>query len=201
MEQHRHDRERLARRARAGLRDLIRLLGHDPDAADLADTPDRVLTALQLLAARPDDAAGVAQALGELPAKLGSGHRDCHVGPVPFTAICHQHLIPFAGGVYLTHAAGTGRPLLPVQLEWLVAFQAAGLTSPADIAARAVAALQREVGGDGAACLVRVTRRCPVMHDYDGDALAGWGCHTIASPAAAPSPRLRDFLARCYETG
>jgi GTP cyclohydrolase I len=50
----RRSRSALTAQARAGLRALLALAGEDPDRAGLADTPDRVIRAVEEMTRKPD---------------------------------------------------------------------------------------------------------------------------------------------------
>jgi GTP cyclohydrolase IA len=179
-------RRRLEVRAHEGVRALIQLLGDNPDRRDLVETPERMITALGVLAARPNPPGQASAVLRAAAAKVGpvdgasDGASDSCAGPVTFTAICQDHLFPFAGVAHVGHHRTDGyRAVDPWRLDWLVGLYATGPTSPIRIAQQVVLAIKCHVGGAGAGCVVRVTRRCPVLHEVDDpEDAAGWGSYT-----------------------
>lgn len=202
--------EALWARSVMGARSLMRLMRHDPD--ELTDTAEQFAAALVMIGRRPFPPGTIPATLlaapdpdGSAPAAPDAGpgeHQDEQgesgtglvvVGPVTFTALCQQHLLPWAGISWVAYDPGPpehpdhGRPVRPAQLSDLVRFFASGLTSPHLVSSHTAAALHRELGGQAGGCLTDWVHRCPVMHDLDHASSATWGIEGMF-PGAGPAP-------------
>lgn len=242
-------RSTLEAQATEGLRALIELLGDDPDCPVLEGGPRNYIAELQRIATRPpldlarllrSDPVGVvdvttlitgdfAENLGRrergeiphVPIPTVDGSAPVMAGPVPWSAICQNHLMPFGGVSWVAHDPGPrGYPPAPMDpadflrrraLGWrvparalavLAGHMAGGLTSPDHIAVQTAEALHQHLGGAGSVCRVRVLRPCPAPHrdrpsGYEYTVMHGRGGY--ADPEYMPSGEVTTDMARCRE--
>lgn len=82
--------------ATAAVRDLLRALGEDPDAAHLLETPRRVAAAFEeMLSSRPFD-------LTTFPNDEGYDELVV-VRDITFSSLCEHHLLPFVGVAHVAY--------------------------------------------------------------------------------------------------
>lgn len=144
--------------ANDAVRTIIRHAGGDPDAPGLADTPRRFLGAVAEMTGAPGDPAALLAVTFEAQVD-----EMIAVGPVPFTAICEHHLMPFTGHAWVGYIPGDGRVVGLSKLPRLVDHHAKRLTIQERIVSGIVADLERHLAPLGAGCVATAVHACTTM--------------------------------------
>lgn len=139
--------------------DFLRAAGLDVRDANLRETPARVTEAWadEFLAGYGATAAGV---LGDrFPVSKSSDHELVVVTGLHFRSMCPHHLMPYAGVAHLAYVPGAevvgfGR------LSALVDVFAHRLVLQEELARQVARALMKELGSQGAACVVSAEQTC-----------------------------------------
>lgn len=142
------------------VRDLLVYLGYDPDSPGLADTPQRVVRALDELTTgtHEDPADHLARTF---PAE-GTDHDELIlVNGVAFTALCEHHLLPFTGTATVAYVPQPGAPVVGLsKLARLVDGYARRLTMQERITRQVTDALTQRLDTKGAACVLTSHHAC-----------------------------------------
>lgn len=146
----------LTEQAERGIRALIQLAGYDPDSEGLARTPARVVAALLDMTSAPGDPAEF------LAVQFGAEDVDemVHLGPIPFTAVCEHHLLPFTGHAHVAYIPGGGRVVGVSKLARLVDHFARQLQIQERMTTQIADALVEHLDPRGVGVVVRATHSC-----------------------------------------
>ncbi|MFE5027902.1 GTP cyclohydrolase I [Streptomyces sp. NPDC056656] len=151
-------REAAATAYAAGLRAWLTARGLDSSSHALADTPDRVLRALDEMTA------GYDQDPAELLARTFPAEHDgmpIVVSGVPFASLCEHHLLPFAGTADIGYQPAPGAPVVGLsKLPRLLDVYARRLQTQEALTRQVTTALDRHLDSLGAACIVRSEHGC-----------------------------------------
>lgn len=141
--------------AEHGLRELLRLMGDDPDREGLRDTPARVVRAMVEMSAGlqldPADVLGTTFDVGSDEMVVVTG--------IEFVSLCEHHLLPFTGVAavgYLPDERVVGLS----KLARLVDLYARRPQVQERMTRQITDALDRYVKSAGSACVLRATHSC-----------------------------------------
>ncbi|MGW3971187.1 GTP cyclohydrolase I [Streptomyces ardesiacus] len=143
---------------KAGVRAWLEARGLDPDGPDLADTPQRVLNALNEFTAGYDEDPAV-----HLERTFPAQHSGTPivVTSVPFTSLCAHHLLPFHGHADIAYVPSEGQPVAGLsKLPRVLDVYARRLQTQEDLTRQVVDALDRHLTPLGAACIIRSEHGC-----------------------------------------
>lgn len=142
----------------AGVRAWLRNRGLDPDSSDLADTPHRVLRALNEMTA------GYEQDPAEPLARTFDVDHDggpIVVTGIPFTSLCAHHLIPFTGTADIAYQPHTGDPVVGLsKLARVLDVYARRLQTQEQLTRQITTALEQHLTPAGTACIIRSEHGC-----------------------------------------
>jgi len=181
----------------AGLvREMLHLLGEDPDRPGLERTPERVAESLSYLtegyAATPADVVG--DAVFDEPADGPIVIRD-----IEFYSICEHHLLPFFGKVHVTYEP-RGRIIGLSKVPRLVDLFAHRLQLQERLTAQVADALVEVVAPAGAGVIIEASHLCVMMRGVEKHRSA-----TVTSAArgvlAADAARREAFERAVFRTG
>lgn len=142
----------------AGLRAWLASRGLDPDSDALADTPARVLRALDEFTA----------GYGQDPADhlLRAFDVDHSGGPiavtgVPFTSLCEHHILPFSGTATIAYVPAPDAPLAGLsKLPRVLDVYARRLQTQERLTREVTTALDTHLKTEGSACILRSEHGC-----------------------------------------
>lgn len=141
-----------------GLRSWLTSRGLDPDSPDLAETPLRVLRALNEMTS------GYGQDPAEHLARTFPVDHDggpILVTGVPFTSLCAHHLLPFAGTADIAYQPRPGAPVAGLsKLPRVLDVYARRLQTQEELTAQVTAALDKHLDPLGSACIIRSEHGC-----------------------------------------
>lgn len=141
-----------------GLRAWFTARGLDPDSPALADTPARVLRALEEMTAGYDD-----NPMQHLARRFPVDHDG---GPivvtgVPFTSLCEHHLLPFTGHADIAYQPRPGQPVAGLsKLPRVLDVYARRLQTQEQLTHQVTAALDTHLSPLGSACIIRSEHGC-----------------------------------------
>jgi GTP cyclohydrolase I len=141
-----------------GVRAWLTARGLDPDSSDLADTPHRVLRALNEMTA------GYEQDAAEHLARSFDVQHDggtIVVTGVPFSSLCAHHLLPFTGTADIAYQPRPGRPVAGLsKLPRVLDVYARRLQTQEELTAQVTSALDQHLNPTGSACIIRSEHGC-----------------------------------------
>ena len=142
----------------AGLRDLLRALGEDPDRDGLVDTPSRVLRSLQELTG------GYRQDPADLFRTFDAGPVDEMIvlRDIPFASLCEHHLLPFTGVATVAYLPG-GDVIGVSKLARLVDLYARRLQIQERLTRQVTDALHQYADVRAAACIITAAHTCMTL--------------------------------------
>ncbi|MFJ4627163.1 GTP cyclohydrolase I [Streptomyces sp. NPDC088847] len=141
-----------------GVRAWLVARGLDPDSPNLADTPHRVLRALNEMTGGYDE-----EAAEHLERTFPVDHDG---GPivvtgVPFTSLCAHHLIPFAGTADIAYQPHPGAPVAGLsKLPRVLDVYARRLQTQEELTQQVTTALDKHLDPAGSACIIRSEHGC-----------------------------------------
>lgn len=143
------------RRAHAGIRSLLLLMGDDPDRDGLQDTPGRVVRALLEMSAglQLDPAATLGTTFDEQSDEM------VVVTGIQFVSLCEHHLLPFSGVAAVGYLP-SGRVVGLSKLARLVDLYARRPQVQERMTGQITAALDTHVPSSGSACVLAATHSC-----------------------------------------
>ncbi|MGW1071567.1 GTP cyclohydrolase I [Streptomyces sp. NPDC002537] len=132
--------------------------GLDPQSAELADTPTRVIAALAEFTVGYDQDAAVHLAR-TFPVEH-SGQPIVVTG-VPFTSLCGHHLLPFSGTATIAYLPAPGAPVVGLsKLPRVLDVYARRLQTQENLTQQITTALDTHLDTLGSACLIRSVHGC-----------------------------------------
>jgi GTP cyclohydrolase I len=141
-----------------GVRAWLRARGLDPLTPDLADTPARILRALEEMTA------GYGQDPAAILARTFQVDRDdtpVIVTGVPFTSLCAHHLLPFTGTADIAYQPAPGAPVAGLsKLPRVLDVYARRLQTQEALTRQVTAALDAHLDTLGTACVIRSEHGC-----------------------------------------
>jgi GTP cyclohydrolase IA len=142
--------------AERGIRALIMLTGSDPDSEGLVRTPARVVSAVLDMTRPPGDPAEF------LAVTFPAADVDemVHLGPIPFTALCEHHLLPFSGYAHIAYIPQGGRVVGVSKLARLVEHFACQLQIQERMTTQIADALVEHLDPGGVGVVLRATHSC-----------------------------------------
>lgn len=141
-----------------GIRRWLHTRGLDPDAPDLADTPLRVLRALNEMTAGYDE--DPAQHLARTFPVDHDGSTILVTG-VPFTSLCAHHLLPFTGTADIAYQPRPGTPVAGLsKLPRVLDVYARRLQTQEQLTHQVTTALDTHLDTLGSACIIRSEHGC-----------------------------------------
>lgn len=143
---------------REGLRGWFLARGLDPDSPALADTPSRVLRALEEMTAGYDQ--DPAQLLARtFPVDHDGG--PIVVTGVPFTSLCEHHMLPFTGTADIAYQPRPGAPVAGLsKLPRVLDVYARRLQTQEQLTRQVTTALDQHLTPLGSACIIRSEHGC-----------------------------------------
>lgn len=142
----------------AGLRAWMTARGLDPTSPALADTPARVLRALDEMTAGYNDSPAV-----HLSRTFPVDHagEPIVVTGVPFTSLCEHHMLPFTGHADIAYQPAPGAPVAGLsKLPRVLDVYARRLQTQEQLTQQVTTALDTHLDSVGAACLIRSEHGC-----------------------------------------
>lgn len=148
-----HDEEFLA-----GIRSWLRSRGLDPASPALADTPSRVLRALdEFTAGYDDDPARHLKRVFD----VDRPDQPVVVSGVPFTSLCEHHLLPFSGLASIAYWPAPGAPVAGLsKLPRVLDVYARRLQTQEQLTKQVTDALDTHLETRGSACVIRSEHGC-----------------------------------------
>ncbi|WP_328638389.1 GTP cyclohydrolase I [Streptomyces canus] len=141
-----------------GVRAWLTTRGLDPDGPDLADTPHRVLRALNEMTAGYDEDPAVHLAR-TFPVEQNGG--TIVVTGVPFSSLCAHHLLPFTGHADIAYQPHPGAPVAGLsKLPRVLDVYARRLQTQEELTAQVTSALDQHLTPAGSACIIRSEHGC-----------------------------------------
>lgn len=145
-----------AQAALQGVRALLRVIGQDPDAEGLRDTPARVLRAYLEMCTPDSDPATILSRTFE----IGPVDSVVVVGPVAFVSVCEHHLLPFTGKAWVAYKP-EGKTVVGLsKLPRLVQHFARRPQVQERLTEQITEALDTHLDTAGAACVIRAEHTC-----------------------------------------
>lgn len=143
---------------RHGVRRWLTSRGLDPDSPAFADTPARVLRALEEMTAGYDE--DPAEHLARtFPVQHDGG--PIVVTGVPFTSLCAHHLLPFTGTADIAYEPAPGQPVAGLsKLARVLDVYARRLQTQEELTTQVTTALESHLSPLGAACVIRSEHGC-----------------------------------------
>lgn len=141
-----------------GVRRWLHARGLNPDAPDLADTPLRVLRALNEMTAGYDE--DPAQYLARTFPVDHDGSTILVTG-IPFTSLCAHHLLPFTGTADIAYQPRPGTPVAGLsKLPRVLDVYARRLQTQEQLTRQVTTALDTHLDTLGSACIIRSEHGC-----------------------------------------
>ncbi len=132
--------------------------GLDPESAELADTPQRVVAALAEFTAGYDQDPAVHLAR-TFPVEHSG--QPIVVTDVPFTSLCGHHLLPFSGTATIAYLPAPGAPVAGLsKLPRVLDVYACRLQTQENLTRQVATALDTHLDIRGSACLIRSVHGC-----------------------------------------
>ncbi len=102
--------EKLVEEIAKRVREILELLGEDPDREGLKETPERVARALiemtsGLRTAPPKIKVFNARDIGEDETETENGDQVILIRDIQFSSLCEHHLLPFIGRIHVAYVA------------------------------------------------------------------------------------------------
>ncbi len=141
-----------------GVHRWLQSRGLDPYGTDLADTPARVLRALNEMTAgyEQDPAEHLARTF---PVDHGGG--PIVVTGVPFSSLCAHHLLPFTGTADIAYQPHPGDPVAGLsKLPRVLDVYARRLQTQEELTTQVTCALDNHLVPAGSACIIRSEHGC-----------------------------------------
>ncbi|XVV34977.1 GTP cyclohydrolase I [Streptomyces sp. CA-100214] len=141
-----------------GVRAWLTNRGLDPDSTDLADTPHRVLRALNEMTAGYDQ--DPAEHLARTFDVQHNGGTIVVTG-VSFSSLCAHHLLPFTGHADIAYQPRPGHPVAGLsKLPRVLDVYARRLQTQEELTAQVTTALDQHLEPAGSACIIRSEHGC-----------------------------------------
>lgn len=150
------DAAMLTARAEAGIRALIELAGYDPQDEGLSRTPARVVAAILDMTNAPGDPADFLT----VTFPVDDVDEMVHLGPIPFTALCEHHLLPFTGHAHIAYIPQGGRVVGVSKLARVVEHFACQLQIQERMTTQVADALVEHLDPRGVGVIVKATHSC-----------------------------------------
>lgn len=141
-----------------GVRSWLRSRGLDPDSSALADTPRRVLAALnEFTAGYADDPAVHLKRVFE----VDRPEQPIAVSGVPFTSLCEHHILPFSGTAMIAYWPAPGASVAGLsKLPRVLDVYARRLQTQERLTKQVTDALDLHLDTLGSACVLRSEHGC-----------------------------------------
>jgi GTP cyclohydrolase I len=146
--------------ARDGVRAMLRILGMDPDAPGLVDTPDRWVRAYEEMGS--DDYRTVDTIL-KRTFELDHVDSVVAVGPISFVSLCEHHLLPFTGQAWVAYKPDGNTVVGLSKIPRLVQHLAHRPQVQERLTEQITEAITTHLPTTGAACLIRGEHSCMTM--------------------------------------
>ncbi|MFM9590729.1 GTP cyclohydrolase I [Streptomyces scabiei] len=142
----------------AGVRAWLAGRGLDPDSPALADTPTRVLRALEEMTAGYDEDPA---AILTRTFPVDHAGTPILVTGVPFTSLCAHHLLPFTGTADIAYQPAPGAPVAGLsKLPRVLDAYARRLQTQEELTHQVTGALDTHLDTLGSACVIRSEHGC-----------------------------------------
>jgi GTP cyclohydrolase I len=145
--------------ALAGVRAMLRLLGMDPDANGLEETPSRWVRAYLELGSSEHSVADILDRTFTLDAV----DSVVAVGPIEFVSLCEHHLLPFTGKAWVAYKPQNNTVVGLSKLPRLVQHLARRPQVQERLTEQITTAITDYLPTAGAACLIRGAHSCMTM--------------------------------------
>jgi GTP cyclohydrolase I len=143
-----------------GVRAILRIMGMDPDAPGLIDTPLRWLRAYEELGR--DDHQTV-EGILERTFELEQVDSVVAVGPISFVSLCEHHLLPFTGKAWVAYKPDGNTVVGLSKIPRLVRHLARRPQVQERLTEQITQALTEHLPTTGVACLIRGEHSCMTM--------------------------------------
>lgn len=145
--------------AAEGIRALLRLVGEDPTRDGLAETPGRVIRALEASCDRrgmptPE------QLMTRVFDTTTRPDQMIAVGPISFATLCEHHLLPFSGHAWIGYLPSEAKVVGLSKFARLVDWHARGLQVQERLTEDITDSIVKYAGIESAACLIRSQHAC-----------------------------------------
>lgn len=141
------------------VREILAMLGEDPDRNGLRDTPSRFLRALYDAVDRTNMPTPE-QLMGVTFDADTSSNQPVIVGPIEFSSTCEHHLLPFTGTAWVSYIPAGNKVVGLSKFARLVDWHSKGLQVQERITTSVVDSIIENTGVSDAACLIQATHTC-----------------------------------------
>jgi GTP cyclohydrolase I len=145
--------------ARDGIRAMLRIMGMDPDAPGLIDTPDRWVRAYLEMGTGERTVEDILSRTFELE-RVDS---VVAVGPISFVSLCEHHLLPFTGKAWVAYKPDGNTVVGLSKIPRLVEHFAHRPQVQERMTEQITQAITEHLPTTGAACVIRGEHSCMSM--------------------------------------